>query len=105
MKVSLGRGKTTLKAGHEIFIYWRVFTVCTFNEGRQVTKRKSPRERVALSSPSMKETDAVVDIDFDIEEPPIFEDLLANDDSCEMCNEYCFQLKVVRESFKYLTRN
>ena len=53
----------------------------------------------------MKETDDVVYIDFDIEEPLIFEDLLADDDSSEMCNEYCFQLKVVRENFKYLNRN
>ena len=68
-----------------------------FNEERQVKKRKSPTNRVAVSSPSMKETDDDIDMDFDQEEPLAFEDLLADDDSCEMCNEYSFQIKIVQQ--------
>ena len=94
IKVSLGRGIKTLKTGHEIP------SVFIFNEERQVKKRKSPTNRVAVSSPSMKETDDDIDMDFDQEEPLVFEDLLADDDSCEICNEYSFQIKIVQQKLQ-----
>ena len=93
-KVRLGRGIKTLTTGHVIP---SVFTV---NEDTQVKKRKSTTNRVAVSSPSMKETGDDIDMDFDKEEPPVFEDLLADDDRCEICNEYSFQTKIVEQKLK-----
>ena len=93
IKVSLGRGIKTLKTGQKIP------SVFTFKETKCTKTRKSPTKRLMIS-PNTNE-DFEMDIDMAIDTvPPLFENVLDENGSCEMCKDNRFQIRLLENKLE-----